>query len=336
MATPKTMTDRIVIARDMVGDTRSIDASLYLIYQLTSHVYISQRESKSNLLYPRILWSLALDPSISRYKLSKLLDSPHSTTMGIVSELCNRGLLRTGETKKARTGLLSPSYQITSIGLIPVVEFCFPVVIFGPPDNPSELDMARRKLRAEMRGSFSEFAEKTSFLPIVGFFFKKWEFFRKRNVDFEAGNVLSLVLVKDFDLMLRRAVGPVRTLPGSVPEITLSDGFIIGGGPLTHKETIGDKLCANLRESISPGRLQHCIDYLERRSKLSFVRRVMKDSLEGIRRDRKDTTAVKLLEVLCEDSETRELVKVTLKMYRKQFQSRLSSLNWVNKLANHI
>lgn len=327
MSGPKNITDAIASARDLVGDTENIRASLLMLHRLTSHPYDEPPPPKSNLLYPRILRLLAIDPSISRYRLCKELHSPHSTTLEIVSELVRHGFLRIGGSKTARTGLPSPSYKITSIGLAPVIDFCYPRVYGGEdPLNPS----AAERLRDEFRGNFSELVEKNHHLPAVGFFLRKWELFREEKVDYEAGLTLSILFGNNFRSILWHPVGPHRIVPGVGP-IGPINGILIGIP--TRQATIGEMLLAKNRSSISPAVLQRAIDYVERQFGLSFMRRVMKSSLFDIRHHRKDTLVVKLLEVLCQDPEFNKLVRVSLKNYRKGLQRRLSSLKWVQNMA---
>jgi len=316
---------------DLVGDTESIGESLYLLHRLTSRSYFEAPPPKSNLLYPRILWLLAMNPSISRYRISKELGSPHSTTLEVVSELCRHGLLRIGGSKKARTGLPSPTYRITSIGLAPILDLCFARVV-GDLDwefhNPSEQDMAQRELQSEFRANFSALVERTNHLPAVGFFLKKWGLFKE--VQVEAGLTLSILFGNCFRSILWHPVGPRRIVPGVGP-IVLTNGTYLGTP--THQPTIGEILLKKNRSSVSPSVLQRAMNYVERQFKLSFMRRVMKSSLFDIRHHRKDTPAVKLLAVLCQDPEFKKLVQISLKKYRSGLQRRQSSLKWIQNIV---
>jgi len=197
------MTDPVTQARDLMGDAEGAPSILDMLNKTGNH-----GSTRSGFLHYRILYFIALNPESSRYRISRELRSPHSTTVKAVQDLCTNGLIRAARSQKAKTGLVTHFYTITSFGLQPILDLYSGVIPFYRSDPRHSTAMA---LWRDVGERFAKISEISQHLPLLGFFFQRWKLLQSRGVERHFASILSYCLREE---LLYHKSGPLRTLEG--------------------------------------------------------------------------------------------------------------------------
>jgi len=178
------------ISGDSLSPWLSID-TLEEIDRWVRPVYVPWDRDKtpiSVIRWLRTLHFLALNPAATRYVLSRKLSIPHSSTLAIVKDLCQRGMIRIWEVGTTRTGLPKKLYKITSLGIIPLLN------LYWLSGNSCPIEL--KKIAKNVRKDFSRIANNCKDLPFWGLFLRNWSLFEKEKISDMI--VFAIVRVADY------------------------------------------------------------------------------------------------------------------------------------------